>query len=188
MNISKPRSVISMIVLFIVASNVIVPTVYNATVINEEKTETRININDIKSVESNRNFAISANADSKLNIGFNFDVNSLFGNVKYFLINKQLDIAQVVDSPLHKNIINNETQVKKTGVFSNVNAVRTVSNSEVINERYEVHFDNRNSILRINSRKLSEKSIGASEIITKQFLNLKNNFKSRDGPRIVVVY
>lgn len=92
MNISKPRSVISMIVLFIVASNVIVPTVYNATVVNEEKTETRIKLNDIKSVKSNRNFVITANADSKLNIDFNYGVNSLFGNVKYFLINKQLDI------------------------------------------------------------------------------------------------
>lgn len=188
MNISKPRSVISMIVLFIVASNVIVPTVYNATVVNEEKTETRIKLNDIKSVKSNRNFVITANADSKLNIDFNYGVNSLFGNVKYFLINKQLDIAQVVASPLHKNIINNETQVKKTGVFSNVNTVRTESNSEVINERYEVHFDNRNSLLRINIRKHNEKSIVVSEIITKQFLNLKNNFKSRDGPSIVVVY
>lgn len=185
MNKNKPRTVISMIMILVIASQVVVPTIYNAKNVNEEKIDLNINTNDIYRDESTHSYVLNASVDSQLNINFYDGVNTLIANAKYFMINKQLDISQGAISLLSKNIINIETQAKKVGEFAYENILRSESEVEAILENYNVMLDDGNRLFQTNNFQKIEKNKIAIDIFNSHFINLEYNYKSRDGPKIL---
>lgn len=181
MNNKKIFSKVLMMMIFVITSQVFVPTVYNASEVHDIKVESIT-----EKIQHDFEQKSKSNLIMQNEISHAEEIEEIaLNNLTCSRVKKQLSIDQHHTEPLHKYYNFYKTRTINVGVFCKLKLMKIESSPHILSEKYETFTTKGNSIVRLLNEKNTFNDIKLTQNIKINDTEIEKYSRPRDGPKVI---